>query len=372
MCSQIYLDAPNVGSREKRYINEAIDSGYISSVGPDVARFEESCARYLRAERAVSTSSGTSALHISLYELGIGPGDEVIVPPLTFIATVNPVLYVGATPVFADVERHTWNIDPASVEKAVTEKTKAIIPVHLYGNPCNMDEINRIAQKYNLCVIEDASESMGAKYRSNYTGTLGDLGCISFNGNKTITTGGGGMVVGSNAKRLDHIKFLVNQARGNGPEMYHPEVGFNYRMTNLQAALGLAQIERIEEFLAKKKDFNLLYKELLSGLKHIHFQQEYEFSRSSWWFTCIITEEPEMRNNIELQLNEKGIPTRRIFKPLNEFPPYGNSRFISNGNARFIYERGLCLPSSTLNKTAQIRNVCSAIREICYEKNLVC
>ncbi|KPK02230.1 MAG: aminotransferase DegT [Nitrospira bacterium SG8_35_4] len=372
MYSRIHLDAPNVGSLEKRYINEAIDSGYISSVGPAVPEFEKRCADYLDVKKTVSTNSGTSALHIALYELGIGPGDEVIVPPLTFIATVNPVLYVGATPVFADVNIDTWNIDPEAIEKAVTKKTKAIIPVHLYGNPCDMKEIKRIADKYGLFVIEDAAESLGAQYRGEFTGTLGDLGCISFNGNKTITTGGGGMVIGNDKGRLDHIKFLVNQARDSSYEMYHSEIGFNYRMTNLQAALGLAQIERLEEFLSKKKEFNRIYKEELGELKNIRFQKEYEQSESSCWFTCILTEEPAVRENLQERLKTRGIPTRRIFKPVNEFPPYDGARFIDYGSSHYIYERGICMPASTLNEVSDIRKVCSVVKEICCEASIAC
>lgn len=364
MYSRIHLDTPNVGALEKRYINDAIDSGYISSAGPDVTKFEEKCAGYLKSERAVSTNSGTSALHIALYELGIGPGDEVILPPLTFIATVNPVLYVGATPVFADVDIDTWNIDPEAIEKAVTEKTKAIIPVHLYGNPCDMNEINRIAEKYGLFVIEDAAESLGAKYMGKFTGTLGDLGCISFNGNKTITTGGGGLVVGNDTGRLDHIKFLINQARAGSHEMYHSEIGFNYRMTNLQAALGLAQIERLEEFLSRKREFNWHYRDELDELKNIRFQKEYEKSESSCWFTCILTENPTVRKDLQYRLNAKGIPTRRIFKPVNEFPPYRSTRFIDHGNSHYIYERGFCLPGSTLNEVSDIKNICSELKEL--------
>jgi perosamine synthetase len=366
MYSRIHLDAPNVGALEKRHIVEAIDSGYISSVGPNVAKFEEKCSRYLKAKRAVSTNSGTSALHVVLYELGIGPGDEVILPPLTFIATVNPVLYVGATPVFADVNIETWNVDPEAVERAVTKKTKAIIPVHLYGNPCDMKGIRRIAEKYSLFVIEDAAESLGAKYEGEFTGTLGDLGCISFNGNKTITTGGGGMIIGNDTGRLDHIKYLINQAKDAGHEMYHSEIGFNYRMTNLQAALGLAQFERLEEFLFKKKEVNHTYKEELDELKNMRFQREYEQSESSWWFTCILTESPQVRKDLQQRLYSKGIPTRRVFMPVNNFPPYRSARFIDYGNSQYIHDRGICMPSSTLNKVSDIKKVCFALKELCF------
>ena len=372
MYKEIYLDAPNIGELEKLYLNKAIDSGYISSVGPSVSEFEGKCADYLHVKKAVSTNSGTSALHIALYDLGIGTGDEVIVPALTFIATANPVIYVGATPVLVDVDIRTWNIDPVAIEKAVTEKTKAIIPVHLYGNPCDMNEINCIAKKYNLYVIEDAAESLGAKYGGKFTGTLGDLGCFSFNGNKTITTGGGGMVAGNNEQRLDHIKFLINQARDNPGEIYHSEIGFNYRMTNLQAALGLAQFERLEKLLAKKRAFNSAYKEELRDIKTVRFQKEYETAESSSWFTCIIAEDATIRSDLQKRLKERDIPTRRVFRPLNEFPPYRNCRFIDHGNSHYIYERGICLPGSTLNKTEDVNYICKTLKEFYCEGSFVC
>ncbi len=373
MYRKIHLDAPNIGDIEKTYLNKAIDSGYVSTVGPFVSEFERICAGYLNVKRAVSISSGTSALHIALYELGIGEGDEVIVPALTFVATVNPVSYLKATPVFVDVDINTWNMDPAAVEEAITKRTRAIIPVHLYGNPCDMDEINRIAEKHNLYVVEDASESLGAKYKGRYTGTFGDFGCLSFNGNKTITTGGGGLVVGNDLKRIEHIKFLINQARANHEEieMYHSEVGFNYRMTNLQAALGLAQFERLKGFLNKKRIINSIYKEELKDIDIDCFQKEYNSAESSYWFSCITASDPDSRRDIQMKLKEKGVPTRRVFTPINKFPPYRDCRFIGNGNSRSIYERGICLPSSTLNETEDIKYVCDTLKNLHYEGSTV-
>lgn len=371
MYKKIYLDAPNIGKLEKRYLNRAIDSGYISSVGPSVSVFEKKCSDYLKSRKAVLTNSGTSAIHIALYELGIGKGDEVIIPALTFIATANPVLYVGATPVLVDVNRQTWNIDPQAIEEAITEQTKAVIPVHLYGNPCDMDQINHIAKKYDLLVIEDAAESLGAKYRGKYTGTLGDLGCISFNGNKTITTGGGGLVVGDDVQRLDHIKFLVNQGRDNPGEIYHSEIGFNYRMSNIGASMGLAQFSRLGDFLTKKKTFNRIYKEELRQIKNIRFQEEHEGAESSFWFTCVISEDDTPIRDLQKKLSDKGVPTRRVFTPINDFPPYRNFRFVDYGNAHHIHERGLCLPSSTLNETEDIREVCSTLKDCYLESCLV-
>ncbi|NOZ68973.1 MAG: aminotransferase class V-fold PLP-dependent enzyme [Deferribacteres bacterium] len=369
MYKKIHLDAPNIGELEKLYLNRAIDSGYVSSAGPWVSGLEEKCAAYLHTAKAVATNSGTSALHIALHELGIGKGDEVIVPALTFIATVNPVVYAGATPVFADVDIRTWNMDPRAVEDAVTDKTRAVIPVHLYGNPCDMDEINRIARKYGLHVIEDAAESLGARYRGVFTGTLGDLGCFSLNGNKTITAGGGGIVTGNDVQRLNHIKFLINQARGE--QGYHTEIGFNYRMTNLQAAVGLAQFERLEEFLAKKRAFNKAYRDALGHINGIRFQEEYKGAESSYWFTCIIVEDASVRRELQEGLKDRGIPTRRLFPPVSELPPYRGCRFIDRGNSRYIYERGICLPCSTLNNPEDIEYVCRALSEFYYEGSFV-
>ena len=251
----IYLDDPNIGDLEKEYMARALESGFVSTVGPFVPEFEEGFAEYIQSAGGVSTQSGTAALHMALHELGIGEGDEVIVPVLTFVATVNPVLYVGATPVFVDVDRETWNVDPAEIKKSISERTKAIIPVHLYGNPCDMEAIMRIAKRHGLYVIEDATESLGATYHGKYMGTFGDFGCFSFNGNKIITTGGGGMIVGDDAEGLAHIRYLINQAKDASREDYHEEVGFNYRMTNIEAALGMAQLQRLDNFLGKKGYF---------------------------------------------------------------------------------------------------------------------
>ena len=363
MYKEIHLDAPNLGNLEKEYLNKAIDTGYVSTVGPFVCEFEEKFAKYLKVDGAVSIQSGTSALHTSLYELGIKKGDEVIVPALTFVGTVNPVTYVGATPRFADVDIRTWNISPEEIEKNITKKTKAIIPVHLYGNPCEMDAIMKIAKKCGLFVIEDATESLGATYKGKYTGTFGDLGCFSFNGNKVITTGGGGMVVGKDAKRLRHIKFLVNQARDESRGYYHPEVGFNNRMTNIEAALGLAQIEKLNEFLKKKRLFAGIYRKELKNIKHIRFQEELKVAKSSYWLVCILLEKRKSVYYIQRKLAEKNVPTRRIFMPIVEFPPYQSYKHGDYKNSYAIYENGLCLPNSTLNSENDIYYVCSSIKE---------
>ena len=364
MCNEIHLDAPNVGDLEKRNLNNAIDSGYVSTVGPFVPEFEEKFATYLGIKNAVSTQSGTTAIHLSLYELGIEEGDEVVVPALTFIASVNPIMYVGATPVFVDVDINTWNIDPGKLEESLTDKTKAIIPVHFYGNPCNMDKILEIAKKHDLYVIEDATESLGALYKGRHTGTFGNFGCFSFNGNKIITTGGGGMITGKDAKSLEHIKFLINQARDKSGEYYHSEIGFNNRMTNVEAALGFAQMERLESFLEKKRNFNAIYKEELKGVKQINFQEEYEGAESSRWFSCITFGGVKNIPILQEELKKDKIPTRRVFVPVVEFPPYKKYKRSTYDNSYQLYEKGLCLPSSTLNSRDDIYRVCKVIKRL--------
>lgn len=363
----VFLDSPNLGELEKKYINEIIDTGYVSTIGPFVTEFEEKFARYVGAKRAVSTQSGTAAIHIALYELGIGRGDEVIIPALTFIGTVNPVLYVGAKPVIVEVEPDSWNINPEEVRKVITKKTKAIIPVHVYGVPSDMDAILEIAGDYGIYVIEDGTESLGANYKGKQTGTFGVFGCFSFNGNKLITTGGGGMVVTDDVSRAEHIKFLVNQARDDSRGYYHPEMGFNYRMTNIEAALGLAQLQRIDEFLNKKRRFKQIYQEILSDLANVSFQREYYGANGSWWLTCIKVDNRGIDiNDLILKLKEKDVPTRRIFMPLYEMS-YLRKYSEPCPNANEIYKKGICLPSSTLNEERDIEKVALLLREILSE-----
>ena len=364
MSREIFLDAPRIGELEKKYINEALDTGYVSTAGPFVGEFEKGFASYTGIKKAVSTQSGTAALHMALYELGIGKGDEVIVPALTFVATVNPVVYMGAEPVFVDVEKDTWNIDPEEIERAITKKTKAIIPVHLYGNPCRMDRIMEIAEARGIYVIEDATESLGALYNGRHTGSFGDLGCFSFNGNKTITTGGGGMLASHIGDRIDHIKFLVNQAKDIKTEYYHPEIGFNYRMTNIEAALGLAQMERLEGFLDKKQQFHRIYSEGLDCLPGVNFQKEVPGAKSSRWLTCMTVGDQIDVEVLRAELKNAGIPTRRIFMPITESPPFEKYRRGELSNSYEIYERGICLPGSMLNTEEDMNYVCEKIKEV--------
>lgn len=352
-----------MGEIEKKYLAEAIDSGFVSSVGPCIAEFEKKMAGYLNVPAATALQNGTAAIHMALYESGIGPGDEVIVPALTFAATVNPVLYVGATPVIVDVDPSTWTIDPAGIKQAVTPRTKAIIPVHLYGNPCHMTEIMDIASKYRLCVIEDATESLGAMVDGRHTGSFGVFGCFSFNGNKLITTGGGGMIVGSDPQKIAHIQYLINQAKDPGMPGQHSEMGFNLRMTNIEAALGLAQFERMGGFLRKKKAFQEIYRRSLGEVAGIVFQQPYGGAAPSGWLTCIKVAGKKDLCGLMETLNKRNVPTRRVFMPAHEMPYL--KRF-SRGcpNASDIYDRSLCLPGSTLNEEKDIQYAAAVVREV--------
>lgn len=362
---QIQLDAPNIGELEKQYLNKCIDSTFVSTFGPFIGEFEDKFSQYVGTKRAISTQSGTAAIHLALHELGIGPGDEVIVPVITFIASVNPITYVGATPVFVDIDPSSWNMDPEKVEKAITKNTKAILPVHIYGNPCDMAAITEISQRHGIPIIEDATESLGASYHGKMTGTFGSMACFSFNGNKVITTGGGGMITTDDEKLADHMKFLVNQARDESKGYYHPEIGFNYRMTNLEASLGLAQFERLPEFLQKKKRYSEIYREILTGVKGIEFQEEYPDSISSWWLSSIKINHPTKDiPQIQKELKEKAIPTRRIFVPITEFPPYENYKKEEYPNSYELYEKGLNLPGSTLNSEEQVEFVARSIVDV--------
>jgi perosamine synthetase len=348
---RLELDAPNLGDAEVAAVSSAVRSGFVSTFGPLVSQFEQRLAGFLQAPAVVSTQSGTAALHVALHELGIGPGDEVIVPSLTFVATITPVLFAGATPVIVDVDEETWTMDVDCVTRAISPRTRAIVPVHLYGNPCRMDVLLDLAARHRIAVVEDATESLGATYAGRATGTLGDLGCFSFNGNKLITTGGGGAVATGLPARAAHMKYLVNQARG-GDLPDHAEVGFNYRMTNLEAALGLAQLERIRRFLNAKQTFRSVYERALAGHPTLKLQTVTPQAQSAHWLNAATVKQDAAR--LREQLRACGVPTRPLFTPLHTLPPYRSFRFEGTGVAERLHAHGLCLPSSTLNSADDV------------------
>ncbi|WP_025774180.1 LegC family aminotransferase [Neomoorella thermoacetica] len=360
---KIPLDWPNISELERDYILKALASGYVSSAGPLVREFEQRFAAYLGISHAVAVVNGTAGLHLALKLLGIGPGDEVIVPALTFIATVNPVVYVGARPVAVDVDPRTWNIDPAAIEKAITKHTRAIIPVHLYGNPADMDAILGLAREYGLYVIEDATEALGSTYKGKKTGTFGHIGVFSFNGNKIITTGGGGMLVTEDPELARRARILVNQGREPGETEYeHKEIGFNYRLTNLQAALGLAQLERLPEFLAAKRRNAAIYRRELQGIPGVDWQQELPGTESNWWlFSILIIAEKygESREALMARLSGRGIQFRPLFKPIPLQPCYSHYSFPPCPVAVNLYAEGINLPSASFLEKDDIMAVCA-------------
>jgi len=365
MNSQIYLDDPDLGEIEKQFLCKTIDSGYVSTFGPFVSEFEKQFSELINIDNVASIQSGTAGLYMALYELGIKPGDEIIIPVLTFVACANVVKYLGAVPVFVDIDSKTWTISIPEIKKHITQKTKAIMPVHLYGNPCDMNKINKLARDKKLFVIEDATESLLSMYNNQYAGTLGDFGVFSFNGNKLITTGGGGIVVCKDEKKISHIKFLINQARDEQKGYYHPEVGFNLRMTNLVASLGLAQLQRINTFQKQKKCFREIYADAFNEIDEISLQESLPGSEPTWWLNAIsINRKGFNVDHFQDELKLSGIPTRRLFMPIVEFPPY-----YEKGNEKYKvayekYNNSIILPGSTLNTKESINYAVSIIKKL--------
>jgi perosamine synthetase len=364
----IPLSIPEVRGNEWKYVKECIDTGWVSSVGSYVDLFEIKFAEYVKAKKAVVTMNGTAAIQLALVTLGIGEGDEVIVPSLTFISPVNAIKYVGATPVFVDVCRDTYVIDAEKIEELITPKTKAILPVHIYGHPADMDRIMEIANKYNIFVIEDATEALGSEYKGRMIGTIGHMGCFSFNGNKLITTGAGGMLVSNNDVFADRAKFLSTQTKVvlENKAFYHPEVGYNFRMPNLLAAFGVAQLENIEEFLRIKKDNAVLYNELLRCVKGVAIPVEKEWATNCFWLYSVVIEDCYgiARDDLIQKLREKGIESRPFFMPIHNMPPYEMCKHGDLSITNELYRKGINLPSSVSLKHKDIELVCEAINEL--------
>ncbi len=342
---------PDISGNEERYLSQAIRSSWISATGEFVNRFETAFRKTVSKTRyAIATNSGTTALHTAVTACGIGPGDEVIVPAFTMIATANAVSYTHAKIVLVDADPNTWNIDVKQLETAMTKKTKAILPVHIYGVPCAMDEINRIAKTHHCWVIEDAAESHGATYKGKPVGSLGDMGCFSLYANKSMTTGEGGMVTTSNALLAECSRSLVNSAFSTERHFWHSMIGFSYRMTNLQAAVGVAQVERFAAFLKKKRQIASWYRQLLSGIPGIRFQTIPSDSISSYWMNGILVDKKAFgRNKNQLRgiLADNGIETRSFFIPMHLQPVY----YHQFKGKRFPVSEMLCrdgfyLPSS--------------------------
>ncbi len=351
---------PSLGEKELSYVTECVLTGWVSSAGKFVTRFEEMFAEFCNTKYAIATSNGTTALHLAVLALDIGVGDEVIVPTLSFIATANAVTYTGAKPVFVDSEWETWNIDPNLIEQAITPKTKAIIPVHLYGHPANMDLILDISKRHNLAVIEDAAEAHGAKYKGQPVGGIGEIGVFSFYGNKIITTGEGGMVVTNDSEIAKKIRIL--RGHGMSPERryWHPVLGYNYRMTNLQAALGVGQMERIDEIIEAKLRIAERYEKGFSSIKGLNLAPRQPWAKSVFWLYSILVNEDEFglsRGQLVTILQEKGIETRPLFIPIHQQPVYHQNVQDNYPVANQLGKIGLSLPSAASLQLEDINKV---------------
>ncbi|MHA8087410.1 aminotransferase class I/II-fold pyridoxal phosphate-dependent enzyme [Aquirufa sp. Wall-65K1] len=345
---RISVSTPLLNGNELAYVTECIKTNWVSSQGKYVKKFEEVFSQYHEGRKSLAVSNGTVALHLALEALKIGPGDEVIVPDLTFAASVNAILYTGAIPVLVDIDPVTWNIDISKIEKSITERTKAIMPVHLYGLPCEMDDIMSLATRYNLYVIEDCAEALGSTYHGKAVGTFGDVATFSFYGNKTITTGEGGMIVFKNEATADFGALLRDHGMSKSRRYWHDYVGFNYRITNLQAALGVAQFERLDEFVSSKIQNAKFYNALFNSLSYFETPFDDKNSKNSFWlYTCLVKKEaPFTRDQLIEFLNQKGIETRPVFYPMHMMPPY--TQFVPHliENSIDISQRGISLPSS--------------------------
>jgi len=390
----IPVNEPLIAKNARRYVNNCLTSGWISSAGSYIKRFEDEFARYLGVKHAVTTTSGTTALHLALASAGIGPGDEVIIPDLTMIAVPYAVLYTGAKPALVDVESETFNLDPwrtrdfihrecrfdkkakALINKRTGGRIRAILPVHLYGHPCQMDEIMDLAELHDLLVIEDAAESHGALYfsggdrtRPKKTGAIGDIGCFSFYANKIVTTGEGGMVVTNDDRIADRARRLKDLAHAPSQRFLHTELAFNYRMTNVQAAIGLAQLEEIEKYIALKQKMAAAYKRYLDGIPGLTLPGEKSWARSVYWMYAVLIEDVFglSRDELMSRLKDAGIDTRAFFVPVHAQPLFANSpdyRGLSFPLSDELSRRGLYLPSGLALTRPQIQRVSAEVRAL--------
>lgn len=339
--------SPDLGDREFNYLVDAYLSGWVSSIGPYIQEFETAFSSFVGSHHGVACSNGTSALHLALLALNIGPGDEVILPDLTFAATINSVLHAGATPVIVDVDLESWTIDCNEIEKAITSKTRAIIPVHLYGQPCDMDGLKLLCEKYSLFMIEDCAEAHGARYQGKLVGSFGDVSCFSFFANKIITTGEGGMCLTNDPQLAERIRKLRDHGMSRTKKYFHDVVGFNYRMTNLQAAIGCAQVARLEEINRQRLELGKVYKEILEPFDIFDFQNDLPGrERVVWLATALVRGGCTQRDIIVRKFQENDIDCRNFFYPLSDMPIYQKYAKPSSVSKQ-ISDRGISFPTTT-------------------------
>ena len=378
MNTRIFLSFPHLGGNEMQYINEAFRESWVVPLGPNVDEFERRLEAYLSASNVVALSAGTAALHLGLVELGVSAGDEVICQSFTFAASANPVKYQGAVPVFVDSEPDTWNMSPDALERAIIDRKrvtgrypKAIVVVHLYGMPAKMSEIMAIAARYNIPVLEDAAEALGSTYKGRKCGTIGNFGALSFNGNKIITTSGGGALICPNDEAERHVKFLATQAREPMPYYYHKEIGYNYRLSNISAGIGCGQMEHIAERVARRREIHALYVKGLASLPGITVHTEPTADAvSNFWLTTILLDDSLQFSPEDLRqaLEAENIESRRLWRPMNMQPVYADAPFYGDGCAERLFNRGLCLPSGSILTDEEIARVVDCITKFYHSK----
>jgi dTDP-4-amino-4,6-dideoxygalactose transaminase len=366
-----------MGGTEKQFVKEAFDNNWVAPLGPNVTGFEIDLKLYLNADSNVAAlSSGTAAIHLALIILGVGLGDEVLCQSMTFSASANPIAYLGATPIFIDSESETWNMSPAYLEKAILDriskgkKPKAIIPVHLYGMPAKMDEIMLIAQKYQIAVIEDAAEALGSRFKGQSCGTFGEMACLSFNGNKIITTSGGGALVTKEIAHSEKAVFLATQARDEAPHYEHSQIGYNYRMSNICAGIGRGQMLVLDKHVANRRSNFEFYKKTFAHISEISFLEEPKGAFSNRWLSCIIVDPKNgvSREIIRLALLEDNIETRPLWKPMHMQPVFKDAPYYGAEVSEGLFENGLCLPSGSNLSQGELDRVVQAILNV-YVKN---
>jgi len=372
---KIWLSPPHISENEQKYVKEAFDSNWIAPVGPHINKFEEELSKVSDESNVAVLSTGTSAIHLALILLGVKRDDIVICSSFTFSASVNPVIYQGAQPIFIDSEEDTWNMDPLLLEEAIlyqisiNKKPKAIILVHLYGFPAKLDEIINIAKKYDIPIIEDAAEALGSRYRNKPLGCFGTIGIYSFNGNKIITTSSGGAILSRDSKIIEKAKFLSAQARDKLPHYEHSEIGYNYRMSNVCAAIGLGQLEVLEDRVEKRRFIYDFYKRKLSDIKEINFLEELPGFFSNRWLTTVLISKDSVinREDIRLRLLNENIESRPLWKPMHLQPVFKNYKVFENGISDDLFNRGLCLPSGSNLSNNDLKRIINIIKSL-YEK----
>ncbi|MEI8084599.1 MAG: aminotransferase class I/II-fold pyridoxal phosphate-dependent enzyme [Paludibacter sp.] len=375
MRNKIWLSLAQMGGMEQFYIKEAFDTNWVVPLGPNVDAFEKDLEHYINEDKkVVALNSGTAAIHLALIQMGVGIGDEVICQSFTFTATANPIVYLGATPIFVDSEADTWNIDPNLLEQVIVDrikhtgkKPKAIITVHLYGMPAKMLEILEIASRYQIPVFEDAAEALGSEYNGKKCGIFGDFACFSFNGNKIITTSGGGALICNTKQQAEKTLFYATQAREIAPYYQHIEIGYNYRLSNICAGIGRGQMMILQDHIDGRRANNQYYRSKLSGIKGLSFHTEPdEMYRSNYWLTAILIDPSQTggKTNEDLfnVLKAEDIESRLLWKPMHLQPVFANCPYYGNGVSKKIFSNGLCIPSSSILTNEDLDRVISTIQ----------